>query len=577
MSRAIAALLTLTLLAMGSARLGASTGGGDAQLQALSRQYLAELEARDPLFADSIGVHAYDDVLPDYSGSGVQERMRWQRSWRTRLSALASDSLTENGRADRTALLDTIELELFEARTIDPWSTNPDLYVSAIGNAVYALTGRHYAPADVRFGHVANRLLGIPKLVDGAIANLRRPARVVTEFAIEQNAGNLDLYGSLTHDDSAASPPIQRRIAARLPAAVASLRRLQNFLQGPLLRRSNGSARVGAAVFDRELVLAAGTDVPRATFVSRARAAMAAQRQEMLRLALPLDRTFFPARSRSGSGDELVNRIVGRVMNRLADDHPTRDRVFATAKVDVASLERFLTLHPVVPLPRPNTLHVKPTPAFMAGFAGASLDPAGTFTPLAESYYYIDEIPASWSAQRVASYLREYNDYEMQMLSMHEAVPGHYVQFRYNNTLRSVVRRVFGNGSFIEGWAVWTEGMMLDAGYGGHDPRLRLFQLKWRLREEADAIIDAEFHAGSLTQAQCFVLLQGKAFQERSEALTKWHRLQLSHDQLSTYFAGLDAIQRAHAQSGDRYDLAAFDRRLLEIGDVEPRFVRTLL
>jgi uncharacterized protein (DUF885 family) len=205
------------------------------------------------------------------------------------------------------------------------------------------------------------------------------------------------------------------------------------------------------------------------------------------------------------------------------------------------------------------------------------MDPAQTFTPLAESYYYIDEIPAAWSADRVASYLRENNDYEMKMLSMHEAVPGHYVQFRYNTALPSIVRRVFGNGSFVEGWAVWTEGMMLDAGYGDNDPRLRLFQLKWRLREEADLIIDAEFHAGTLTEAQCTDFLERDAFQEHAEAQTKWHRLSLSHDQLSTYFVGLDAIQRARASSLSRFDVAAFNRRLLDIGDVEPRFIQGLL
>ena len=140
----------------------------------------------------------------------------------------------------------------------------------------------------------------------------------------------------------------------------------------------------------------------------------------------------------------------------------------------------------------------------------------------------------------------------------------------------SIVRRVFGNGSFIEGWAVWTEGMMLNAGYGNGDPRLRLFQLKWRLREEANAIIDAEFHAGALTQAQCTAFLQQNAFQEHAEALTKWHRLQVSHDQLSSYFVGLDAITTAR-RAKPQLSLAAFNRRLLDIGNVEPRFIRGLL
>jgi uncharacterized protein (DUF885 family) len=162
----------------------------------------------------------------------------------------------------------------------------------------------------------------------------------------------------------------------------------------------------------------------------------------------------------------------------------------------------------------------------------------------------------------------------MQILSLHEAVPGHYVQFRYNALTPSLVRRVWPNGSFVEGWAVYTEGMMLDAGYGNGDPALRLFQLKWRLREYANAIIDAEYHAGTLTKEECSQQLR-EAFQEDSEIEIKWHRLQLSHDQLSSYFVGLDAIEQArHSYTGG---VAQFNRALLDMGSVEPRFIGTLM
>ncbi len=434
----------------------------DARFEALARRYTGEFAQRDPLFADGIGIHAFDDALPDYSAPALAERRRWQESWKAQIAAVDATLLSPGANADRTGLLDAIELELYEDGTIDPWSTNPGLYVDALGNAVYALTSRRYAPADERYRHVAARLPLVPAFVDAAIANLKRPAQVVTQFAVDDNAGNVDMYRDLSTTDGDASPETRALIAARAPAAVAALQRFQKFLAGPLLARSDGNPRVGAAVYDRELVLSAGTDASRADLLRRARAAMSAARAEMLRLALPLDAQYFPNGSRDGTGDALIDGVVGRVLNRLAGDHPQRDQVFATARADLASVEGFLTAHPVVVLPVPDTLSVVPTPAFMAGFSGASADPAGTFTPLAESYYYIDEIPKSWSRERVDSYLRENNDYEMKMLTMHEAVPGHYVEFRYNNQLPSIVRRVFGNGSFVEGWAVWGEGMMLE-------------------------------------------------------------------------------------------------------------------
>jgi hypothetical protein len=273
--------------------------------------------------------------------------------------------------------------------------------------------------------------------------------------------------------------------------------------------------------------------------------------------------------------------VVRRVLDKLADDHPGRGGILAAAKADVAAAERFIAAHPVLELPVPDTLHVTPTPAFMAGFGGASLDAPGPFTPLAESYYYIDAIPPAWTAARVRSYLRDYNTYEMKMLSLHEAMPGHYVQIRYDNATPSLVRRIFGNGSFVEGWAVYVEGMMVDAGYGGGDPRLKLFQLKWRLREQANTLIDAGYHAEGMTKAQLEDLLVRQAYQERAQVDTKWHRLQLSHNQLSSYYVGLDAITRTRdamkTALGDRFDLAAFNQALLAIGSVEPRYVLPLV
>jgi hypothetical protein len=541
---------------------------------------VAESERRDPLFADGIGIHTYDDALDDYSARGHARRMAWLRSWRTRVASRLGGA-TPGEAADAQALSDTIDLELFEDVTVRPFHTDPTFYTGVIGNAMYALTGRHYASVDERLRHVAPRLTAIPRVVAAAEANLTRPSEAATRQAIDESAGNIALYASLPAEARAASPATRSAIARALPAALASLRNFEHFLRATLLPRSDANPRVGARVFDRELVLADGTNATRRTLVADAQADFEKNRAEMLALALPYDRQFFPERVADESKTNAADIVVRRVLDRLALDHPARNTIFSTAKGDVAASEAFLRAHPVVVLPQPSTLHVVPTPDFMAGFAGASLDPAGPFTPTAESFYYIDKIPKTWNAARVASYLRDFNNYEMRLLSMHEAVPGHYVQFRYNAHVPSLVRRAFPSGSFAEGWAVYTEGMMLDAGYGDGDPRLRLFQLKWRLREEANTLIDAAFHTGDLTQARCFDLLERQAYQERAEAQTKWHRLQLSHDQLTSYFVGLHAIRRAQNEErrklGERFDVGRFNAALLSMGSVEPRFIEPLL
>jgi len=547
----------------------------------LAKRFVNESETRDPLFADSIGIHAYDDRLEDYSAAGAAKRAAWLWGWRTRIGRAMRTPFSADDDADAHALSDSIELELFEDATTKPMQRDPTAYTGILGNAIYSLTGRHYAPLDERLGYVAKRLALIPGVVAAAESNLTRPPRVMTLQAIDENDGNLSLYAGLSGEAKAASPATRREIARALPGALASLRAFSTFLKTKLLPRSDGSPRVGAAVYDRELLLANGTIETRAMLVADAQADFDKDRAEMLRLAIPYDRSFFPGRVADETKSNAEDIVVRRVLDRLALDHPTRNTVFSTASGDVAASEAFLTAHPVVVLPRPATLRVVPTPDFMAGFSGASLDPAGPFTPLAGSYYYIDKIPKAWTQARVDSYLRDFNNYEMKILSIHEAVPGHYVQFRYNAMVPSIVRRALANGAFAEGWAAYGEGMMVDAGYGDNDPRLHLFQLKWRLREEANTIIDAAFHTGNLSEGRCRDMLERQAFQERSEAETKWHRLALSHDQLTSYFVGLEAIRAAEAAErarlGTAFDLAAFNAALLAMGSVEPRFVGKLL
>jgi hypothetical protein len=541
-------------------------------IAALAQRFVAESVQRDPLFADGIGIHTYDDRLPDVSAAGQRARKIWLRAWRSRIVAAASETTGLAQRADARALEDAIDLELFENATTRPYTTDPTTYTQLLGNAVYQLTSRTFAPQPVRLKNLAARLERLPAIVDAGQANLARPSRVATLQAIDENRGTLAMIAAL---------PATNGIGRSRPIALRALRRFDAFLSGPLLARSDGTSRAGAAVYDRELQLAEGTDETRAALVRRARAAFDTTRARMLALALPLDRRFFPGAAADERKRDAVDSVVRRVLDRLAQDHPGRDGILASASDDVDAARHFVIARNLLALPQPDTLHVAPTPPFLAGIYGAMFDGPGPFAPLGAAYYYIDTIPRAWTPAEVGSYLRDNNTYEMKLLSLHEAMPGHYVQTHYNNLTSSLVRGVFANGSFVEGWAVYVEGMMVDAGYSGADPRLKLFQLKWRLREQADFLIDAGFHAGAMTRAQLEDLLVRQAYQERAEVDTKWHRLELTHNQLSSYFVGLDTLARTRdtmrAKLGARFNLRRFNQALLEIGSVEPRFVEPLV
>src|SRR5476649_349296 len=252
--RAVFALAAV-LASSSALPLGAATD----PLEAAAQRYVAELEVRQPLFADGIGIHTQDDRLPDMSASGLAANRAWQQSWRTTFAGFAASTTTADARADASAMLDRIDRELFEDDALHPFQTDPGRYTSVIGGAVNALTSRTYAPADERYHHVGVRLGLLPAIVAAAKANLTVPARVQTEQAIAANGGSLAAYAKLPSEAATFSPETRALIDRNLPAALAALHDFDAFLRGPLLARSTGETRIGAAAYDKLFALTTGT------------------------------------------------------------------------------------------------------------------------------------------------------------------------------------------------------------------------------------------------------------------------------------------------------------------------------
>ncbi|HEV2738766.1 MAG TPA: DUF885 domain-containing protein [Candidatus Elarobacter sp.] len=540
--------------------------------------YVADFPRENPVYADALGIQSGADRLEDVSAAGHDRGIASLRAWRARFAATARPDDGAGVRADRTAMLDTLDAQLVEDELLAPWHTDPRRYVDLIGQSVFVQLVREGRPADERFGHIIARLRGMRAVTDAAIANLRHTTQPAQGLAGAQLAGVLDLCASLPDAaaQQGASPAVRARLAAALPDAVAGVRAFKAFVDGPLKARATDEPRIGVAAYTKLFPLVTGVDLAPAELEARARARIASTRAAMLAIAEPLYARMSPDKPVLATGDARLNAIVRPVLDTIAEQHATPATLLDQARADVAENAAFLRRTGLIALPVPDTLRVRQTPPIQGGTAVASMETSGPFDPPSEpSYFNVDPIPKDWSAARVASYFRENDDAGLHMLSIHEAVPGHYVQLRANNTNASLVRRIFGNGSFIEGWACFTEGLMIEQGFRPGDSALALTQLKWRLREATNALLDAEYHAGSLTHDEAIRLMVDGAFQESSEAESKWHRLQLSHVQLATYFAGLDAIERARAASG--LDAKTFAARLISMGAVEPRAIPALL
>ena len=307
--------------------------------------------------------------------------------------------------------------------------------------------------------------------------------------------------------------------------------------------------------------------------LAEAEAELERVRRQMYEIALPLHQAMYPAaRDRRD-----VNTVVAAVLNKIAERHSTPKSYFADAQRDLAEARDFVKAKALLTLPSSGNLQVIPTPEFMRGiYSVGGFNPAPAMQPQLGAFYWLTPIPAGWPPERIESKLREYNYYGLKLLTIHEAMPGHYVQFEYANTIeprdRRLLRALYGNGPYVEGWAVYATEMMLDEGYLDKDPRLRLTFLKQQLRMIANAILDVRLHAMNMTDEQALDLMTRQCFQEKEEATGKLQRAKLSSVQLPTYFTGWRQwwlIRKAvEAKEGAGFRLAGFHERALKAGAV---------
>jgi uncharacterized protein (DUF885 family) len=418
-------------------------------------------------------------------------------------------------------------------------------------------------------------------MVRQAKANLKNPSEIRTRTAIRQNKGNINLI----KNDLA-------RVLERLPAwkdtldhpmkiGIGTLEDYQTFLEDDLLPRSTGEFRLGKKLFAKKLRLTLHSDLASDEIVRRAEAELARVRKRMFELAAPLHEKMFPGRQLKETGKELEAVVIREVLGEIAKDHPRKDELLAVCRNDLKELEEFVREKDLIDLTGINPLEVDWTPEFSRGVAVAGLDSPGPLDKDQQSFYRVSPIPDDWTEEQEESFLREYNNYMLKDLSIHEAMPGHYVQLFYANQFPSMVRSIFGSGTFIEGWAVYSERMMVHAGYMDYDPRMELTQLKMYVRAVINAILDANIHAGEMTEEEAIKMMVEEGFQERSEAEGKWIRACLTSAQLSTYFVGYQEVsdleKACREKMGENFSLKEFHHKLLSYGSPPVRFLREII
>ena len=273
--------------------------------------------------------------------------------------------------------------------------------------------------------------------------------------------------------------------------------------------------------------------------------------------------------------------MIRQVLEHYSKEHGTVDKLIVDGKATAEKTKEFITRKKILKLPEPDRCRIVEMPEFQRGNSIAYLNPAPPLDPKAKSYYAISPPPRDWNAKRVTSYMQEYNKHMLHILTIHEAYPGHYVQLEYSNRNPSVIRRVLSSGVFAEGWAVYTEKVMLDEGYGKGNLALRLCQLKWYLRTVCNAILDYKMHCAGMTDEEALRFLIEIAFQSEGEAILKIIRAKQSSCQLSTYFVGRMAFarlrRRVQTERGDEFNLGRFHEACLAHGTLPVKYLPELV
>jgi hypothetical protein len=519
----------------------------------------------DPALASNAGDHRSDDRLPDLSAGAVAGEVAMLREAGNALAEVSADALDAQEQVDHAVLTAVVERKLFELTEIrghewDPLEHNP-------GPLLYALVARPFAPVEVRLTSLAGRLAAVPDALATARAALHDMPQIHAETAAGQFAGTAQLVRDEVPALVAQEPGLRGTVK---PVAREAIEALEGFADW--LRAASADAvgegrdpRLGRRLWEARLWHTLDTELSAAQLLARAHANLERVGEQIREAAAAL------------FGGPASDETVRRALDRLAAHHPDDRSIVDLAKVTLAEATDFVLAHDLVSVVDDPCV-VQEMPEFARGVAVAYCDAPGPVeTADVPTFYCIAPTPADWPAERVESFYREYNDHMMRNLTVHEAMPGHFLQLAHSRRFRGTTRtRALGfSGPFVEGWAAYSEELMACAGFGGLPVRLQ--QLKMQLRLTINAILDQLVHCEDLPEAEAMALMTGRGFQEEGEAAGKWRRALLTSTQLSTYFVGYTEVAEIAAARPPDAPIRQWHDAMLAHGSPPPRHLRTLL
>lgn len=547
---------------------------------AFKERFILDFWRLNPDWASYVGFHQHDSLMVIPNEEGRKTELEFCRTYLDSLKQFDPSKLSKTELTDLRMIQNQLEKQVWNVEVFRSYQWNPSVY--NVGTVFGVLINGKYAPLEQRLRAMSSKMEKLDAYYEAARENIQNPTLQHTQLAIMQNRGVLDVFGASLIDSvhaSELSDTEKANILTNIELAKEAIEGYVEFLESEVLPAAelNGrDFRIGKELFlqkfDNEIVSTYSAE----EIYQKALEAKEDLHGKMFELTQKLWETYLPKETMPE--DRLL--AIRQMIDRLSLEHCHRDSFQATIEKQLPELMAFVKEHDLLYLDPEKPLVVRKEPAYMAGVAGASVSAPGPYDRFGDTYYNVGTLE-HYTDEDAESYLREYNKYILQILNIHEAIPGHYAQLVYSNESPSIIKSVFGNGAMVEGWAVYTERMMLEEGYGNNSPEMWLMYYKWNLRTVCNTILDYSIHVNGMTEEQAMDLLVNQAFQQEKEATNKWRRATLSQVQLCSYFTGFYEVMQLRDEMkkrlGDNFSLKAFHEEFLSFGSAPIKYVREMM
>jgi uncharacterized protein (DUF885 family) len=545
----------------------------DAAFLRYEDHFLEELWKNNPDWATSVGYHKYDSLLVVPTDKAREQAVKFAKVHLDSLSRYPEGTLSDANKIDHHMIKNQMESMQWNLEQLKAYQWDPSSY-NVIGTFA-SILNEHYAPLTQRLRSFYQKMQNIPAYYKEAEKQLKNPVAELTQLAIDQHLGGVgvienDFADSLKKTNIPAAE--QKLMVDRAKLSAETIKGYAAFLKA-MKNDKPRSFRLGKEFYEAKFkydIQAEGT--AQQTYNS------AVERKKYLhREMAKLSRQLWPKYFGTQAMPKDSLEYIAKVIDTLSSKHVAPGDFQSAIEQEIPKLTAFIQSKDLLTMDPSKPLVVRKEPGYMAGVAGASISSPGPYDKGGNTYYNVGSL-SGWSAEKAESYLREYNNYTLQILCIHEAIPGHYTQLVYANKAPSLIKSILGNGAMVEGWAVFSEQEMIDAGFGDAAPEMRLMWYKWHLRSVCNTILDYSVHAGNMTKEQAIKMLTKEAFQQQTEADNKWKRVSVSSVQLTSYYTGYKEINALHEEwkkkQANKYKLKQFNEKFLSYGSAPVKFIK---